>query len=63
MPCVLQYIWNGVVCHLKKKQPNLIDFGCMSSENQALKASEVSLPTTTDSFLASIHYFFYLSVK
>ena len=55
---------NGVVRHLKDKQPNLVDFGCICQlENLALKAVMKSLPIAIDSFLVSIHTHFYLSIK
>ena len=55
---------NGVVRHLKDKQPNLVDFGCICHlENLALKAAMKSLPIAIDSFLVSIHTHFYLSIK
>ena len=55
---------NGVVHHVKDEQPNLVDFGCICHlENLALKASMASLPISIDSFLVSIHMYFYLSIK
>ena len=55
---------NGVVRHLKDKQPHLIDFGCICHlENLALKAAMKSLPIAVDSFLVDINTHFYLSIK
>ena len=55
---------NGVVRHLTDKQPNLIDLGCICHlENLALKSSMASLPIAIDSFLVSMHTYFYLSIK
>lgn len=55
---------NGVVHHLKDKQPNLIDFGYVCHlENLALKAAMTSLPIAIVSFLVSIHTHFYLRIK
>ena len=55
---------NGVVKHLKEKQPNLLDFGCICHlENLAVKAAMKTLPTDIDALLVDINTFFYLSVK
>ena len=62
---------NGVVKHLKEKQPNLLDFGCICHlENLAVKAAMKTLPTDIDALptdidalLVDINTFFYLCVK
>ena len=55
---------NGVVKHLKDKQPALIDLGCICHlENLALKAAVKNLPVSIDSLLVDISTHFYLSVK
>lgn len=55
---------NGVVRHLKDKQPNLVDLGCICHlENLALKAAVKCLPVNVDSLMVDINTHFYLSVK
>ena len=52
---------NGVVRHLRDKQP---DLGCICHlENLALKAAVKSLPINVDSLLVDINTRFYMSVK
>ena len=47
---------NGVVKHLKEKQPNLVDFGCICHlENLAVKAAVKTLPINVDALIASGH--------
>ena len=55
---------NGVVRHLRDKQPDLLDLGCICHvENLALKAAMKSLPFNVDSLLVDISTHFYMSVK
>lgn len=55
---------NGVVRHLREKQPNLVDLGCICHlENLALKSALKSLPIAVDTLLVDINTHFYLSIK
>ena len=55
---------NGVVKHLRSKQPNLIDFGCICHlENLAIKAALKVLPVNIDNLMVDINTHFYLSIK
>ena len=55
---------NVVVRHLKEKQPNLIDLGCICHlENLAVKAAVKCLYVNVDSLMIDINTHFYLSVK
>ena len=55
---------NGVVRHLRDKQPNFVDLGCIChSENLAIKAAIKVLPVSIDAFLVDINTHFYLSIK
>lgn len=55
---------NGVVAHLRNKQPNLVDFGCICHlENLAIEAI-IKVPTVhMDNLLLDISTHFYLSIK
>lgn len=55
---------NGVVRHLRDKQPNFTDFGCICHlENLAIKAAIKLLPVSIDTLLVDINTHFYLSIK
>ena len=55
---------NGVVRHLRDKQPDVFDLGCIwHLENFAVKAAMKSLPISIDSLLVDINTHFYMSVK
>ena len=55
---------NGVVRHLRDKQPDVFDLGCICHlENLAVKAATKSLPISIDSLLVDINTHFYMNVK
>ena len=55
---------NDVVRHLRDKQPDVLDSGCICHlENLALKAAVKSLPIKVDSLLVDINTHFHMSVK
>ena len=54
----------GVVRHLRDKQPNYVDLGCICHlENLAIKAAIKVLPVSIDALLVDINTHFYLSIK
>ena len=54
---------NGVVRHLRERQPNLVDLGCICHlENLAIKSAIKVLPVNVD-FLVDINTHFFLSIK